>query len=67
MLSSTMEKVLLPELCLERWGFLEPLEAVRDGQVTRNKGYGHPEGLTKIFLGTALGFASISYFLNKKN
>lgn len=46
MLSCTMGKVLLPELCLGR--FLEPLEAVRHGQV--NKGYGHPEGLRKVFL-----------------
>lgn len=47
-------------------GFLEPLEAVRDGQVTRNKGHGHPEGLRKVFLHTALRFASISYFTYKE-
>lgn len=45
MLSCTMGKVLLPELCLGR--FLEPLEAVRHGQV--NKGYGRPEGLRNVF------------------
>lgn len=48
------------------WGFLEPPEAVRDEQVTRNKGYGHPEGLRKVFLHTALRFASISYFPYKE-
>lgn len=47
-------------------GFLEPLEAVRDESVTRNRDYGHPEGLRKVFLGTALGFASIPYFPYKE-
>lgn len=66
MFSSIMENVLLPEMCLRRWGFLEPLETVRDGQVTRKKSYGHSDGLRKVFLGIALGVASISYFPYKE-